>query len=328
MAKRSEENSEVFIPDQVENEALEIEKMFQEQPQQQEQEQVEEQEEVPTQVDEQQVDEQDDPGQDVPTDPDELRKFKDRYLVLKGKYDAEVPRLASELRELKSYIAEQATAEAERRLNQQKPQAPTQEEADPFADAVEQYGEDFVKMVQRIADRVAAEKVEPIKQQTVSVEETQIAAARNAFQAELNSRVGNWQDLWGGKDPGFVEFLRQPDPNGFYTYGEIVEQANNNWDAEKLAKVMSIYNDSKQPKQQPTQTPKTSPSSKSEAAMLAPSRTTPSNAAPTDSSKRVWTAADIAKFERDDRAGKYSDQESMAMYTDLLAAANEGRIRG
>ena len=116
----------------------------------------------------------------VPEIPvDDEPKFRDRYNSLKGKYDAEVPRLAAELRELKAQIAEAAKTPV-------KPTEPVVPEVDEeLAAFTEKYGEDFVntllKLTQKSSKSVIQEEIKPIVEQHKSAEERQLEERTNQF---------------------------------------------------------------------------------------------------------------------------------------------------
>jgi len=262
---------------------------------------------------------------DVPHDDDiaELRKFKARYLSLKGKYDAEVPTLHKELNEFKKSVVERLSTLAE---NPAQSKAEQHQEADIISRLKEDYGDDFIDSVKALAEQIADEKIKAslstVQAKVDSVEDTQIKVAQDDFKKYLDEHVnGDWKRLWDGKDKGFFEFLAKPDPSGLYTYGELVELYNEKWDSEKLSKVLNTYLETKTPSK-----PKQTSHDKEKESMIAPSRTTTHNTPDTDD-KPIWTKASIAEFQRLDRQGKFSPEESMAKWNDLLAAANEGRIR-
>jgi hypothetical protein len=280
----------------------------------QEPEEEEEIEDTPDSDDEQ--DESVDEDDDVPEDDDiaELKKFKNRYLSLKGKYEAEVPRLAAELREMKQAITQSAIQRT----------APVQaeEEVNPLKKFSEEYGEDFVTDLQKLISLEAQKLVTPIQQQAQSVEETQIKAAQENFKNYLDAKVddGKWRPLWEGKDPKFMEFLQKPDPSGLYTYGDLVQLYNDNWDADKLATVFNTYLDTKQ-----TKTKRIEPNPQQDA-RIAPNRSN-SQPSPKADTGKIWSQSDIVDFQRKDQQGKFSQEESKVLWDDLLSALSENRIR-
>lgn len=273
-------------------------------------------------------DEDDDIEEQVPHDDDveELRKFKARYLSLRGKYNAELPRLHQELKELKQSVFQKLEQQIDQRQQQQevlqKPQEP-----DKLSAFKEEYGEDFVESLRALIQAEAEAKImatiKPVQEQVSSVEDTQVKAAQQSFMGYLDETVkGDWKGLWEGKDPKFIEFLNQPDPSGLYTYGDLVQQYNNNWDADRLAKVFNTYLDSKQPPKQP----KPEQPNPAKQAMVAPSRST-QHTAPKTTDKIIWTKDAIKDFEKNDRMGKYNPEQSKAMWEDLLSAVAENRVR-
>jgi hypothetical protein len=266
----------------------------------------------------------------VPHDDDvaELRKFKDRYMHLKGKYDAEVPRLSQELRELKQSVFERL----DKAIKPAAEATPEVDETSEFVNAfAENYGEDFAENLRKLISLEASKLQQPVQKQIADVEETQVKAAQTNFVNYIDSTLNegreapvDWQGLWAGNDPNFLEFLKQPDPSGLYTYGELAELYNQNWDADKLVNIFKLYTDAQAPtvRTQP-KTPKTSPQQE---AMVAPSRSV-STVTPSTDSKKVWTSDMVQEFQRADRQGKYSSEDSKALWDDLLSALAENRIR-
>lgn len=265
---------------------------------------------------------------DVPHDDDleELRKFKARYLTLKGMYDAEVPRLHKELKELKASVFEKFNQAFEEKAKQEQTKQESSQEQDELAKFEEEYGSEFVQQLRKLIAKEATQYVKPVQEQLESVEDTQIRAARTSFESYLDDKVGKqWRKAWYGSDPKFIEFLQQPDPSGLYTYGELAELYNNNWDADRLAKVFNTYFKTQQPQvpTEPQQKPKPKPQQE---AMIAPSRTS-NQPAPTADDKIIWTKEKMDEFQRLDRQGKYGKEESARLWNDLLSALAENRIR-
>jgi len=263
----------------------------------------------------------------LPHDDDvaELRKFKARYMSLQGKYNNEVPRLHQELKELKQSVFQKLEQQLEQRQQQDIVQKP--QELDKLSAFREEYGEDFVDslraLIQQEAEATVKTSLQPVQDQVSSVEDTQIKAAQQSFVGYLDETVeGNWRSLWEGKDPKFIEFLNQPDPSGLYTYGDLVQQYNNNWDADRLSKVFNAYIKTTATTEQVKQE-RPNPAKQ---AMVAPSRST-QHAAPKSTDKIIWSKDSIKDFEKNDRMGKYNPEQSKAMWEDLLAAVAENRVR-
>lgn len=262
----------------------------------------------------------------VPHDDDikELRKFKSRYLSLQGKYDSEVPRLHNELKEFKQSVFDRLESATVKQEVQIEPVV------DKFAKFKEEYGEDLYEALSEIAAAKAEEKfnnsVKPLQEKVTSVEESQSKVAQGNFAAYLDGVVkGDWYNKCNGQNPDFVKFLEQEDPSGLYTYGQLVDTYNQNWDADRMAKVFNLYLNGSEatPQQIPAPQRQQRPDAH---AMVAPSRQTV-HTAPNASNKRIWTNNDINEFQRNDRKNMYSPEESKSLWDDLLSAMPEGRIR-
>lgn len=270
----------------------------------------------------------------VPHDDDvaELRKFKERYLHLKGKYDAEVPRLHQDLRELKQSVFEKLEKVSTTKAAEPEPEP--QDLTDDFVNAfAENYGEDFAENLRKLIALEAQKLQQPIQGKVDAFEETQLKAAQTNFVNYIDTALNDgrekpidWQAMWSGKDPKFLEFLAQPDPSGLYTYGELAAAYNEKWEADKLVNIFKLYADANTTKVEQTTEPKPRVAHQQKEALVAPSRTN-THVAPNTQSKQVWTQDMIQEFQKLDRQGKYSADESKALWDDLLSALGENRIR-
>lgn len=260
---------------------------------------------------------------DVPHDDDveELRKFKARYLTLKGMYDADVPRLHKELKELKQSVFEKFNSVIEDKAKTETP--PKEETVDELAKFEEEYGTDFVSQLRKLVANEASQLVKPVQEKVESVEDTQVKTAQTSFTDYLDQSVkGNWRDAWEGKDPKFQEFLEKSDPSGLYTYADLINLYNTQWDADRMGKIFNLYFEENATPAKPT--PQQSRPDKE--AMIAPSRTQVQST-PASDEKLIWTSEKLAEFQKLDRAGKYSKEESAKMWDDLLSAPAEGRFK-
>lgn len=277
-------------------------------------------------VDNQQPDEVDDDSSNEPSE-----KWEARYKSLKGKYDKEVPRLSHEIREMKEDMFARINSMAEQlKAPQQAPAEQSQEpsQEDLMNEFAETYGEDFTENLRKLIALEAKKLTGDVTEKVNNLEDTQFKTAQTNFKAYINDNLKDtkldWEACWQGKDPQFLEFLQQPDPSGLYTYGDLAELYNKNWDADKLTAIFKQYINHVEPVQHQPE-PKSKPNPQKDA-MVAPSRNTVHNAPNTDS-KRIWTQDMIQEFQMKDRQGKYTADESKAMWDDMLAALGEGRIR-
>jgi hypothetical protein len=245
--------------------------------------------------------------------------YKKRYETLQGKYDAEVPRLAKELRDFKETYVNQQLAKLT-------PESPVVEEENPaILKFLEEYGDEFADQLRALirveAEKVAVDKIKPLEEQNQRYAKTQEDLARRELESYLDSHAKGWDALMEGTDPKFQEFLKQPDPSGLYTNGELFDLYNKSWNQEKLGTLFNMYLKGNEVAPPPPRQP-----NPSKDALVAPSRNQ-SNPPPNVDDKKVWTQGEIEQFQREDRTGKYSAEQSKLIWDDLLAAVSENRIR-
>lgn len=280
------------------------------------------QEEAPAEEEDTPPEENQDDEEEPGGEEEEEDTFEQRYRTLQSKYDKEVPRLHQELKDLKQSIVDRLGSLDKK--EEQPVETPTvNAKLEKFR---EEYGDelfDYVKeMISVEGQNLFSEKSKPITEKVSSIEDTQIRAAQKAFNDVLNAKVnGDWSSLWNGDDPRFADFLQQPGPFGLMTYGQMLLNANDNWNADAMAEIFNHYlGQAKKP------TRKNPAAEKQQEALSAPSRKA-SSAAPSADDKRIWSMDAIKEFQEADRKGKYKPEESKALWDDLLAAANEGRIQ-
>jgi len=282
-----------------------------------------------------QEDEDDEDVEETDEDKDdEEETYQRRYETLLGKYNAEVPRLHDELKELKENIFGKIDEIAKEKNEQPEPDKSAEEQSKRLEKLKEEYDADFIDtLLDVIRDEIAPtveSSVKTVEERVDSVEEAQISAAQDEFVSYLDKHIDSgssnigWKEAWAGEDPKFIEFLEKPEPSGLYTYGQLVKMYNESWNAEGLSKIFNIYYESSKPQKKEKETKKQK--SPEEEAMIAPTRDT-QHTTPDTSEGRIWTQQDIEEFKRKDRQGKYSPEESKELWDDLLAALTQNRIR-
>lgn len=260
-------------------------------------------------------------------DPDEEETYEKRYKTLKGKYEAEVPRLSRELRELKEDMFTRLQSVIDSRTPQPDTQVAT---ADPSSEMLEQfaetYGEDFTDNIRKLIALEAKKLTGTVEEKVNSLEDTQFKSAQNNFVNYIDDKLKDskldWRACWQGDDPKFIEFLQKPDPSGLYTYGDLAKMYNEAWEADKLTAIFNLY----EKETTPVTPPPKAESNTQRNNLVAPSRNT-IHTAPDSTDKRIWTQDMIQEFQANDRMGKYSSEDSKFMWDDLLSALGENRIR-
>ena len=264
------------------------------------------------------------------TKPQEFsdEKWAHKYHTLKGMYDAEVPRLHSDLREMKAQINQLIAekAEMEVRKTAEVPKAAsliTDEDKEAF-------GPDLIDLIERATDSKVASlrdreaqlmsEIKELKGQLGNVTERQVVSEKDRFLSSLAQQVPDWETL--NIDPGFLSWLQEVDP----VYGIPKQVAlSNAYEGGDVARVATIFNSYKGTLA--PRAPKAKTGQQELQCQVAPTRTR-SGTPPTNSeSDQYFTNQDIEQFYTDWRRGVYDDAEAAIMEKQIHAAAAEGRIR-
>jgi hypothetical protein len=247
--------------------------------------------------------------------PQPVDDWEHRYRVLQGKYSAEVPRMAEEIRELKSMVQELKAAP-------QAPEAPALDLKSMTPEAVvEQFGEDFAAAVGAIAEQIAARQGKSIRDefapQVEAVAKSTAQTARQDFMRELTSLVPDWKEIDVSED--FTAFLDEADGLSGRSRRQSFNEADSQNNAQRIAKFFLAFKGNTPADQQKTPVD----SRMSIENQIQPSTSRKSEA---PAGKRFWTQADVRKFYRDVQRGLYADSEAKHIESDIFAAAQEGRM--
>lgn len=286
--------------------------------------------------------------------PEASEGWEQRYKVLQGKYNAEVPRLqrtvndqTSTISDLKQQLTSLQMMVAS--LNQNRNAAPVEQASAPASslklvkdEEVREYGEDLTDFIRRVAQESVLPKVEqqiqPMKQQVEQVKsatsQVMTKSAKSDHErllATLDSQVEGWRQQ--NEDPQFLDWLDNADPYSGVTRGQLLKQAYDRYDAPRVVAFFNGYRN-----EHAVVTPPTSVAAQQAAPQrklddfVAPGAAKPASGA-TDAQdgagKRIWTQAEIKRFYDDCTAGKYrtNQERRKQIELDIVAAAREGRVR-
>lgn len=250
----------------------------------------------------------------------EIESLKQSLRVLKGKYDAEVPRLSAALK-----AAEEARAKAEAALAEEKKKAAatprvTEEE-------VKEFGKPLVDLQRKVAAEELAPFVAQIEEQKKLIEDLRAQLGQTAqvgqqlntqsFYAALVAKVPDWEAVNVSKE--FLEWLDGVDP----LYGKarqlVLNEAVDSLDANRVAAFFTAFKEDVQSR--------AAPRTEALEAQVTPSAAPAAPVADPNAAKKVWTPAQITKFYDDVRRGKYTAEEAGRIELDIQAASREGRYR-
>lgn len=274
----------------------------------------------------------------------ERTDWKQKYSVLKGKYDAEVPRLSESLRDANSRI----TA-LEDRLAAPPAAAPTPEPSQPRTDftpeEVADYGEDLLDVIGRKARAIVESEYLPrinslttqLNSLKTTVGETGQKVAKqetNEVFAQLDGTVQDWRKT--NVDPAFHVWLDQVDPFTGESRKNLMLNAFNRKNAHQVRAFFDKYAEENAAVVPNPADPTPSGQGGTEAGStldlgnyVAPGtpRSGGDVSAPKD--KRVWSNADVGRFYSDVQKGRYKTrpEDKARIEADIIAATREGRIK-
>ena len=253
------------------------------------------------------------PPASAPADP----KAEDRYRVLQGKYNAEVPRLSSE-RDQAIRQAEEYKRQADE-LRKQLEAAPKLKLVTP--EEVEQFGDGMVDMVRR----AAREELSP-EQARLAKLEAELAELRSGvstsrqlgFLETLTRDHADWPEI--NKDPAFHVWLADVDPLSGYSRQQLLDAAQDKQDGARASAIFAAFKRARDSWTAESQ------SALSEQAV--PGNAAAATAAPDNSTQgRIWMRKEVSDFYDAVRRRQYSAAEAQAIEAEIQRAIQEGRIR-
>jgi len=266
------------------------------------------------------------PADDIPEEVSD--SFKQKYSTLKGKYDAEVPRLHQQVRELSEQMnairEEAVTAE---KVKSEKPKERVSYVTDADRD---EYGDDLIDFQRRVAKEHAQEFEGRFEQQAKVIEElqkkistTDSQVGEQGFTQRLNALVPGFDQL--DNDERWVSWLNEYDPMSRGPRRDQAQAAFDAGDAEAIAHYVSLFNGSVNPVD----------TSKSDRQKELEKQVSPNRSASTASTKSAGQSDKIYSTASSEKAwnkirtlntnGKYDEAEKLE--AELTVAYMEGRVR-
>jgi hypothetical protein len=255
---------------------------------------------------------------DVPPEVPE-EKWEHKYRRLQGKYDAEVPRLHAQVRELQGVLAQM-------QQQMQAPPPPAEQPKEPEKyvsdEDVANYGADFVDIQRRITldtTRELRKQVEELKAQ-LHQQGTQVRTV--SFETQLLDAIPDFKQV--NNDPSWVEWLNAYDPLLRAPRRAVAQAAYAKGDVEAVKGYVDLWRKSQAPAQ-PAPTPAVSRQQELQR-QVQPSRATAS--APASGAKKTYTMGEAdALFNRIQHlTAQGRIDEAKRLDAEISAAYAEGRI--
>lgn len=249
-----------------------------------------------------------------PTDsavpPPQEENWEHRFKVLQGKYNSEVPRFASENKDLKSRLQI-----LEEQIEEMKNAKPAEVLVKP--EEIEQYGEGLIDVARRVAREELASKdavIAKLQSEINSIKSVTTTVVSDTFFKSLTELVPDWESL--NADENFLKWLDEIDELTGETRQQLLGKAESQRDPVRAAKFFNLYKKASQSWAANSQT--------SLEQQIVPPANQPSASPP---AKKIWTRGEIAGFYERVRRGMVSDSDAIAIEADITAATIEGRIR-
>ena len=257
-----------------------------------------------------------------PVDAAAEETWQQKYRTLKGMYDAEVPRLHSQVKEL-TVRMEQFQRDAEAKKPEPKPAyVPEQLVTD---EDVQAFGEDLIEVQRKVAREVAGEfrrdlnslkaENEELRKQ-LSVTGSQVNEA--SFEQRLHRLVPNFQEV--NADPKWIDWLDEVDPLLRAPRKVVAQEAFNRADAEGVKYYVDLFLKN---------TGSVAPNSKAAELerQIQPNRSAAATSQPSPKG-RTFTNADIEKMfqKAADLSGRGRIEEAIKLEAEIDAAYMEGRV--
>lgn len=245
--------------------------------------------------------------------------WQQKYRTLKGMYDAEVPRLHAQVKELNQRMEQlQRAAEA--------PKSEPQKHEKLVTDAdVQAFGEDLIEVQRRVAREVAQEfraDLDAMKaenaQLRAQLQTTSAQVVESSFEQKLTQLVPDFSAV--NADPKWIAWLNEIDPMIRAPRKTVAQDAFARGDAEGVAYYVDLFKQTQSPEE-----PRKRKSSELEL-QVQPKRNAPATA--TSQTGRTYTTADIDRMFQQVRqlgaAGKL--EEARKVEAEIDSAYMEGRV--
>ena len=308
------------LPKQVQKQSEAVQELYKELNSEQAQDESADVKEDADSVEEQAV--QSEPQEQVAEDNQEEETVEQRYKTLQGMYNAEVPRLHAEKRDMANRVSqlEQLLAGMQQPKTEPVPKA---EAPKLITDAdVEEYG-DSIEVMRRVSKEETSAAEQKLKQ-LEQVAANQVKTSEQAFWSELSTTVPDWRDMNDNQD--FQNWLLEIDPLTGISRQTYLEDAQRNLDVGRVSNFFNAW------KENNGDMSNAQPNRKAQASVELERQVSPgkgkSTGKPQSNSSKTYSPNDIKSFFDDVRIGNYKgkEEERDRIERDIFAAQREGRI--
>ena len=262
------------------------------------------------------------------------KTLEQKYKTLQGMYNAEVPRLHAEKRELTNRVQQLEQLIASMNATPAQQQAPmekliTEQDMEDYGDSIEVMRRVFreemsskdteINELKRLVRQMQGTVVPQVHQ----LSQNYAVSNEQRFWADPQTAVPDWQDINGSQE--FQAWLLEVDPLTGIPRQTYLDDAQRNMDARRVANFFTAWKGMTGSSNARTPTA-AQPASELER-QVAPGKGRSGGAKPQGEAK-TYTSEDIKKFFSDVQKGKYRGKEAERdrIERDIFAAQREGRI--
>lgn len=241
-------------------------------------------------------------GEEKPERPDEdVAHWRQKYKTLQGMYDADVPRLHAQVKDLTTQVdelnsrLEKADEAAERdkqdALRKQRENLVTDDERREF-------GDDLLEVQRKIAREENAEilqSLDDLKKENArlraQMDDTGTQLSTASFKEQLNRLVPDFEQV--NADPAWIAWLNEFDPMLRGPRKAAAQQAYSEGDAAGVAHYVNLFKEQNKAPEPEVPDPKRQAEIDNQ---IQPSRSAPAAGTKTEPKGKTYTSADIAKM--------------------------------
>jgi hypothetical protein len=259
----------------------------------------------------------------APSQEEDYLYWRNRFQVIQGKYNAEVPALRKQVSELEQALSE-AKANQSQSPDQSAPQQVANALGDLSQDEIDEFGPELIDLVKRIAGaqvNQSSEKVDSLNEK-LSQTQDELKQIKDDQQDDQTSR------FWAGvqrlvpdfvsinSNPNFLAWLDGVDPTTGIQRQSILNNHQKRLNPQGVEAVFNAF------KQTVTNTQTRNPEE-----LQQPSQSNGFEPNSPSANARIWTGAEINQFYKDCSMNKYKPEEKRAIELEIFEASNTGRVR-
>ena len=262
------------------------------------------------------------------------KTLEQKYKTLQGMYNAEVPRLHAEKRELVNRVQQLEQLITSMNATPANSQAPaqkllTEQDEEDYGDSIEVMRKVFREEISSKNDEVS-ELRQLVRQmqgtvvpQVHQLSQNYAVSNEQRFWADLQTAVPDWQEVNGNKE--FQSWLLDVDPLTGISRQTYLDDAQRNLDVTRVANFFAAWKGLTGEHNARTQ--RESQSASELERQVAPGKGR-SGGAKSQGEAKTYTSEDIKKFFADVQKGRYKGKEAERdrIERDIFAAQREGRI--